>query len=54
MLTGLAAGLKKRVRSSVKGLSSSALRRWRESMRAKSCEKRLVFALRDPNYDRMC
>lgn len=41
-LTGLVVGSKKRERSSVRGLSSSALRRWRESMRAKSCERRLV------------
>ena len=42
ILTGLVVGLKKRERSSVKGLPSSALRRWRGSMRAKSCERRLA------------
>lgn len=41
-LTDLAAGLKRRVRSSEKVQSSSAQRRWRGSMRAKSCERRLV------------
>lgn len=42
ILTGLVVGLKKRERSSVKGLSSSALRRWKESTRAKSYGRRLV------------
>lgn len=41
-LTGLVAGSRKKERSSVKVQSSLALRRWRESMRAKTCEKRLA------------
>ena len=42
ILTGLVAGSKKKERSSVKAQSSLALRRWRESMRVKTCERRLA------------
>ena len=41
ILTGLAAGSKKKGRSSVKAQSSLAPRRWRESTRVKTCERRL-------------
>jgi hypothetical protein len=49
LLTGPVAGSKKRERSSVKAQFSSALRRWRGSMRAKNCEKRLASCASQPN-----
>ena len=42
ILKGLAAGSRKKGRSSVKAQSSLALRKWRESMRAKTCGRRLA------------
>ena len=42
ILTGLVAGSRKKERSSVKARSSLALRRWRESTRVKTCERRLA------------
>ena len=48
VLTGLVAGSKKKERSSVRALSSLALRRWKESMRAKTCERRLASSASQP------
>lgn len=47
-LTGLVAGSKKKGRSSVKAQFSLALRRWRESMRAKTYERRLAYFASQP------
>jgi hypothetical protein len=48
ILTGLVVGSKKKERSSVKVRSSLALRRWRESTRVKTCERRLVSSASQP------
>jgi hypothetical protein len=48
ILIGLVVGSKKRGRSSVKAQSSSALKRWRGSMRARTCERRLVSCASQP------
>ena len=48
ILTGLAVGSKKKGRSSVKVQSSLARRKWRESMRVKTCERRLVSSASQP------
>jgi len=53
MLTGLVAGSRRKERSSVKAQSSLALRRWRESMRAKTCERRLASFASQHKHDRI-
>lgn len=50
ILAGLVAGSKKRVRSSVKAQSSSAPKRWKESMRARNCERRLAPRASQPKF----
>ena len=50
ILTGLVAGSKKKGRSSVKAQFSLALRKWRESMRVKTCERRLVSSGSRPEW----
>jgi hypothetical protein len=48
MLTGLAVGSKKKERFSGKAQSFLAPRRWRESMRVKTCERRLASSPSQP------
>lgn len=54
ILTGLVAGSRRKGRSSVKAQPSLALRRWRGSMRAKTCERRLASSASQPKHDRIC